>query len=78
MESLFDTGGKDTWASIRRLLRREADGAVSGFSTAAAGFELDQEGFGKMVQNLRDYARSVVVKEAREQSGKAVIHMKDK
>ncbi|XP_027088942.1 protein ROOT HAIR DEFECTIVE 3 homolog 2 isoform X1 [Coffea arabica] len=78
VESLFDTGGKDTWASIRRLLRRETDAAVSGFSTAAAGFELDQEGFGKMVQNLRDYARSVVVKEAREQSGKAVIHMKDK
>ncbi|KAL3520395.1 hypothetical protein ACH5RR_018544 [Cinchona calisaya] len=78
VESLFDSGGKDTWALIRRLLKRETDVAISGFSTAAGGLHLDEEEFGKMVQNLKDYSRSVIVKKAREQAGKVVIHMKEK
>ncbi|KAM1917397.1 hypothetical protein ACFX13_037004 [Malus domestica] len=43
VEALLETGAKDTWASIRKLLNRETDVAVSEFSTAVANFELDNE-----------------------------------
>ncbi|XP_042490414.1 protein ROOT HAIR DEFECTIVE 3 homolog 2-like [Macadamia integrifolia] len=78
VESLFDTAGSDTWASIRKFLKRETETAVSGFSTAVAGFELDQAAFYKMVQNIRDFARGVVEKKAREEAGKVLIRMKDR
>ncbi|XP_058197059.1 protein ROOT HAIR DEFECTIVE 3 homolog 2 isoform X2 [Rhododendron vialii] len=78
MESLLEAGGKDTWASIRRLLRRETEAAISGFSSAVTSFELDQSTFDKMVQNLRDYARSIVEKKSREEAGKVLILMKDR
>lgn len=78
MESLLEFGGKDTWPSIRELLRRETETAISGFSTAVAGFELDEETFNKMMQNLKEYARIVVEKKAREEAGKVLILMKDR
>uniref|UniRef100_A0A5B7BVP3 Putative Root hair defective 3 GTP-binding protein (RHD3) isoform 2 n=1 Tax=Davidia involucrata TaxID=16924 RepID=A0A5B7BVP3_DAVIN len=78
VESLFEAGGKDTWASIRKLLKHETEAAVSGFSTAVDSFELDQSTFDKMVQNLRDYGRSLVEKKAREEAGKVLIRMKDR
>ncbi|KDO77423.1 hypothetical protein CISIN_1g0398393mg, partial [Citrus sinensis] len=62
VESLFEVGDEDTWASIRRLLKRETEAAVLKFSTAIAGFEMDQAAVDTMVQNLRSYARNVVVK----------------
>ncbi|RXH98760.1 hypothetical protein DVH24_011085 [Malus domestica] len=34
VEALLETGAKDTWASIRKLLNRETKVAVSEFSTA--------------------------------------------
>ncbi|ESR61973.1 hypothetical protein CICLE_v10014270mg [Citrus x clementina] len=78
VESLFEVGDEDTWASIRRLLKRETEAAVLKFSTAIAGFEMDQAAVDTMVQNLRSYARNVVVKKAREEAGKVLIHMKDR
>ncbi|KAI8001095.1 hypothetical protein LOK49_LG09G02582 [Camellia lanceoleosa] len=78
VESLLEASEKDTWSSIRRLLKRETDVAVSEFSSALTGFELDQATFDKMVQNLRDYARSVVEKKCREEAGKVLIRMKDR
>ncbi|KAA8537113.1 hypothetical protein F0562_029591 [Nyssa sinensis] len=78
VESLFEASEKDTWASIRKLLKHETESAVSGFSIAIDSFELDQTTFDKVVQNLRDYARSVVEKKAREEAGKVLIRMKDR
>ncbi|XP_010536351.1 PREDICTED: protein ROOT HAIR DEFECTIVE 3 homolog 2 [Tarenaya hassleriana] len=78
VESLFEAGGKDTWPSIRKLLKRETEAAVSDFFTAVAGFELDQAATDTMVQNLRDYARGLVEKKAREEAGKVLIRMKDR
>ncbi|KAL5577679.1 hypothetical protein UlMin_019378 [Ulmus minor] len=78
VESLFEAGEKDTWASIRKLLKRETEVAASEFSSAIAGFELDEETVETMLQNLRDYARSVVEKKAREEAGKVLIRMKDR
>ncbi|MCD7468471.1 hypothetical protein HAX54_006686 [Datura stramonium] len=78
VESLFEVGGSDTWASIRKLLKRETDMAISCFSTALSSFELDQDAFDRMMQNLKDYARSVVKKKAREEAGKVLMRMKDR
>ncbi|KAL9453010.1 hypothetical protein AB3S75_008745 [Citrus x aurantiifolia] len=78
VESLFEVGDEDTWASIRRLLKCETEAAVLKFSTAIAGFEMDQAAVDTMVQNLRSYARNVVVKKAREEAGKVLICMKDR
>ncbi|KAL6201627.1 hypothetical protein ACLB2K_025340 [Fragaria x ananassa] len=76
--ALLEAGGEDTWASIRKLLNRETEAAVSEFSKAVVGFELDKVTIEKMVQNLRVYARNVVETRAREEAGKALIHMKDR
>ncbi|XVF40018.1 hypothetical protein PTKIN_Ptkin01aG0078800 [Pterospermum kingtungense] len=78
VESLFDAAGRDTWALIRKLLARETETAVSEFSTAISGFELDPPTVEKMLQDLRDFARNVVEKKAREEAGKVLIRMKDR
>ncbi|KAJ7969261.1 Protein ROOT HAIR DEFECTIVE 3-like [Quillaja saponaria] len=78
VESLFEAGGKDTWASIRKLLKRETEAAISELLTAISGFELDQAIIETMQQSLRDYARNVVEKKAREEAGKILIYMKDR
>ncbi|CAN6545850.1 unnamed protein product [Malus baccata var. baccata] len=78
VEALLETGAKDTWASIRKLLNHETEVAVSEFSTAVANFELDNETVAKMKQHLKDYARNVVETKAREEAGKIMIHMKDR
>ncbi|XP_021819623.1 protein ROOT HAIR DEFECTIVE 3 homolog 2-like [Prunus avium] len=78
VEALLETGGKDTWTSIRKLLNHETEVAVSKFSAAVAGFELDKDTSTKMTQNLRDYARNVVEKKAREEAANIMIHMKDR
>ncbi|QCD77264.1 hypothetical protein DEO72_LG1g886 [Vigna unguiculata] len=78
VESLFESGGKDTWLSIRALLKRETGSAISEFSASVAGFELDEETVEKMEQSLRDYARKVVENKAREEAGKILIRMKDR
>ncbi|XP_047173384.1 protein ROOT HAIR DEFECTIVE 3 homolog 2 [Vigna umbellata] len=78
VESLFESGGKDTWLSIRALLKRETESAVSEFSASVAGFELDEETVERMEQSLRDYARKVVENKAREEAGKILIRMKDR
>lgn len=78
MESLLDAAGNDTWPAIRKLLRRETAAAVEGFSRALSSFDMDQVTIGKMLANLSDFARSLVEKKAREESGKVLIRMKDK
>ncbi|XP_022715425.1 protein ROOT HAIR DEFECTIVE 3 homolog 2-like isoform X2 [Durio zibethinus] len=78
VESLFDAAGRDTWASIRKLLTLETAIAASEFSTAISSFELDRSTVEKMLQDLRDYARNVLEKKAREEAGKVLIRMKDR
>ncbi|ONI11434.1 hypothetical protein PRUPE_4G106600 [Prunus persica] len=78
VEALLETGGKDTWGSIRKLLNRETEVAISKFSIAISDFELDKETIAKMLQHLRDYSRNVVEKVAREEATKIMIHMKDR
>lgn len=78
VESLLESGRRETWASIRKLLKHETEVAISEFSSAVSGFELDKAKMTKMVQNLMDYARNVVIKKAREEAGKVLILMKDR
>jgi len=76
VESLLEAGQKDTWASVRELLKGETHVAVAKLSTNIAGFELDQATVDKMVQKLRDYERDLVEKKAREKAGEVLIRMK--
>ena len=76
--SLLDAAGRDTWASIRDLYRKETETALSGFSSSLSGFELDQVSSDTMLVNIKDYARSLVEKKAREEATKVLIHMKDR
>ena len=78
VESILEAGGKDTWFSIRKLLKRETEAAISEFLSAINGFELDQESVDRMEQNLRDYARKVVENKAREEAGMILILIKDR
>ncbi|KAF5472111.1 hypothetical protein F2P56_008851 [Juglans regia] len=78
VESLLEAGQKDAWASIRKLLKRETQVAVSEFSATIGGFELDQATLDKMMQDLMDCARSLVEKKARDDAGKVLIRMKDR
>jgi len=75
-ESLLEAGQKDTWASIRKLLKGETQVVVAKLSTYIAGFELGQATVDKKVQKLRDYGRDLVEKKAREKAGEVLIRMK--
>lgn len=78
VEALLDGANTDTWPSIRNLLRRETESAVSGFSTALTGFDMDEETRQKMISSLEDYARGLVEGKAREEAGRVLIRMKDR
>jgi hypothetical protein len=78
VESLFEAGGNDTWSSVRKLLKRETESAMSGLSSSITGFELDQSESDKMIQNLRDFAKNLVKKKAKDEAGKVLIRMKDR
>uniref|UniRef100_A0A1D1Y028 Protein ROOT HAIR DEFECTIVE 3 homolog n=1 Tax=Anthurium amnicola TaxID=1678845 RepID=A0A1D1Y028_9ARAE len=78
VESLFEAAENDTWASIRKLFDRETGAAVLRFSDNLLGFELDQVTSEKMIKNLKEFARSIVERKAREEAGKVLIRMKDK
>eukprot|EP01018_Ginkgo_biloba_P020343 Gb_41499 [translate_table: standard] len=76
--SLLDAALSDTWPTIRKILNHKTNVAVSEFSSSIDGFEIDDDTAHKMVENLKDYGRSVVEKKAREEAGQALIRMKDR
>nr|XP_018633744.1 protein ROOT HAIR DEFECTIVE 3-like isoform X2 [Nicotiana tomentosiformis] len=78
VEGLLDGAADDTWPAIRKLLQRETDTALSGFSAALSGFEMDEQTRENMVLRLKDYARGVVEAKAKEEAGRVLIRMKDR
>ncbi|XP_027334316.1 protein ROOT HAIR DEFECTIVE 3 isoform X2 [Abrus precatorius] len=78
VEALLDGANCDTWPSIRNLLNRETKSAVSEFSAALTGFDMDEETREKMILSLEDYARGLVEDKAREEAGRVLIRMKDR
>ncbi|XVE96996.1 hypothetical protein REPUB_Repub02eG0272300 [Reevesia pubescens] len=69
LDFLFENPDKDTWASIRKLLTSNIEIATSEMSARISVLELagDQKS-NKMIQDLRDYGRSIVERKAREEA----------
>lgn len=78
VEALLDGANNETWSSIRNLLWRETESAVSGLSGALSGFDMDEQAKEKMLASLQDYAKGLVEAKAREEAGKVLIRMKDR
>ncbi|XP_051119212.1 protein ROOT HAIR DEFECTIVE 3-like [Andrographis paniculata] len=78
VEALLDEANDDTWPAIRKLLHRETRVAVSGFSDALSGFEMDDVTKEKMISRLEEYARGVVEAKTREEAGRVLLRMKDR
>ncbi|XP_058069007.1 protein ROOT HAIR DEFECTIVE 3-like isoform X2 [Magnolia sinica] len=78
VEALLDAAGSDTWPAIKKLLKRETESALSGFSSSLSGFEIDQTTMEKMLASLEDYARNVVETKAREEAARVLIRMKER
>ncbi|KAL5579496.1 hypothetical protein UlMin_011938 [Ulmus minor] len=78
VEALLDGANNETWPSIRKLLRRETESAVSGLSSALSGFEMYEETKTKMLARLEDYARGVVEAKAKEEAARVLMRMKDR
>ncbi|KAL6495927.1 Cell wall protein rhd3 [Orobanche gracilis] len=78
VEALLDGASDDTWPSIRKRLHRETQIAITRFSSALAGFEMDDITKEKMILKLEDYARGIVEAKAREEAGRVLIRMKDR
>ncbi|KAG8388390.1 hypothetical protein BUALT_Bualt02G0120900 [Buddleja alternifolia] len=78
VEALLDGASDDTWPAIRKLHRRETETAITGFSGALSGFEMDEVTKDKMLARLEDYAKGVVETKAKEEAGRVLIRMKDR
>ncbi|MED6109214.1 Cell wall protein rhd3 [Stylosanthes scabra] len=78
VEALFDGANKETWPSIRKLYKREAESAVSEFSAALSRFDADEQTQKNMVVSLEDYARGLIEAKAREEACRVLIRMKEK
>ncbi|XP_055819921.1 protein ROOT HAIR DEFECTIVE 3-like [Solanum dulcamara] len=78
VEGLLDGADDDTWPAMRKLLQRVTDTALSGFSAALSGFEMDEQTRDSMVLRLKDYARGIVEAKTKEEAGRVLIRMKDR
>ncbi|PUZ45319.1 hypothetical protein GQ55_8G213100 [Panicum hallii var. hallii] len=78
VQSILETGERDSWACIRRLYRRETENAALAFSASLSEFGLDQTVSSKMISDLREHARSVVEMKAREEAGNVLMRMKER
>ncbi|KAK9734516.1 hypothetical protein RND81_04G144800 [Saponaria officinalis] len=78
IEALLDSANDETWPSIRKLLQRETQSAVSGLASDLDGFDLDKQTRDKMLAKLEVYARGVVEAKAKEEAGKVLLRMKER
>lgn len=78
VEALLDEANKETWPSIRKILQRETESAVSGLSNALSSFDMYEETKNDILASLRDYARGVVEAKAREGAGRVLSSMKER
>ncbi|XP_054790256.1 protein ROOT HAIR DEFECTIVE 3-like isoform X1 [Prosopis cineraria] len=78
VEALLDEANTHTWPTIRKLLGRETESAVSGFSAAISGYDMEEQTRQNMIKSLEGYARGVVEAKAKEESGRVLSRMKDR
>jgi len=78
VETLFDGANNDTWPSIRKLLNRETQSAVSGLSAELVRYDMDEETKKSMIVALEDYGKGMIEAKAKEEAGRVLIRMKDR
>ncbi|CAI0462091.1 unnamed protein product [Linum tenue] len=78
VEVLLDGANHETWSSIRKLLKRESDSAVSEMSCDLKGFDMDQNAREDMLNKLQNHAKGVVEAKAKEEAARVIIRMKDR
>ncbi|XP_076958102.1 protein ROOT HAIR DEFECTIVE 3-like [Bidens hawaiensis] len=78
VEALLEGASDDTWPAIRKLLRQETKKAVSEFSLALTGFEMDEQEEEKLILNLKNYARGLVEGKTSEEAAKVLYRMKER
>lgn len=78
MEALLDEANNETWPAIKKLLNRETEKALSGFTGALSGFDIDEQTKDSMVHGLEDFAQGLVVGKAKEEAGRVLMRMKDR
>ncbi|PWA59660.1 RHD3/Sey1, P-loop containing nucleoside triphosphate hydrolase [Artemisia annua] len=76
--ALLEGGGDDTWPAIRKLFHHETKVAVSEFSIALSGFELDAQVNEEMLVKLENFARGIVEGKTKEEAAKALYRMKER
>ena len=78
VEALLEGANDETWRTVKKLHRRETESAVSGFSGALAGFDIEEEMRDKMVKSLQEYSRGVIESKAKEEAGRVLMRMKER
>ncbi|KAI7735777.1 hypothetical protein M8C21_000539 [Ambrosia artemisiifolia] len=78
VEALLEGATDDTWPAIRKLLHQETKKAVSEFSSALSGFEMDEQEEETMISKLKNYARGLVEGKTREEAAKVLYRMKER
>ncbi|KAL3575591.1 hypothetical protein D5086_023692 [Populus alba] len=80
VQSLFEAGEADTWVSVRNLLASKTDVAESELSNAHVDFEVPRSEIDKRLGYLKENARSVVERKARESAAtrRVLMRMKDR
>ncbi|KAL1217627.1 ROOT HAIR DEFECTIVE 3-like protein 1 [Cardamine amara subsp. amara] len=78
VEALLEGANDETWTIVKKLHRRETESAVSGFSSALAGFDIEEETRDQMVKSLQEYSRGVIESKAKEEAGRVLMRMKER
>ncbi|KAF3518999.1 hypothetical protein DY000_02063775, partial [Brassica cretica] len=78
VEALLEGANDETWRTVKKLHRRETESAVSGFSSALACFDIEEEMRDKMVKSLQEYPRGVIESKAKEEAGRVLMRMKER
>ncbi|KAL3720857.1 hypothetical protein ACJRO7_005634 [Eucalyptus globulus] len=76
VETHLEEADNETWSDIRELISHETRLAVTGFSGALSGFELDEQRKENMLSAIKDHARGIVEAKARERAGRVLALMK--
>lgn len=78
VEALLEGASDQTWTTVKKLHGRETETAVSGFSSALAAFDIEEETREKMVKSLQEYSRGIIESKAKEEAGRVLMRMKDR
>ncbi|CAN7130174.1 unnamed protein product [Brassica rapa subsp. narinosa] len=78
VEALLEGANDETWRTVKKLHRRETESAVSGFSSALACFDIEEEIRDKMAKSLQEYSRGVIESKAKEEAGRVLMRMKER